>query len=345
MTDPVEQHRLRRTGAGEPAGEHLAVVGEDLLRHPVPANACRSAVTHRPRRRPGHQPRAHHEPGMVIDAGDHLHLDSVGRWTPPITSICHSSIARPPLPPPVVRAPAAALARVRSAVADQRPIHRRPRRHRGDAPSPRPAGTRSGPDPSPGAQTATPTPAPPPPPASDADTTAAGTDDRPDSRSHPQRHTGATTRAPSAGPPRTGGPPPSPAPVQDLQHRPIPLLHHRQLHQHRRPLPRSTRPRKEPPQAKINEQWCRPATEQMSRRNRTCVPKLSPTYRNPGVQHLPETHKTWQSATTVSGDTRRQPISDGGADEAVDLPGQCGAPPGTRTPNPRIKSPLLCQLS
>jgi hypothetical protein len=22
-----------------------------------------------------------------------------------------------------------------------------------------------------------------------------------------------------------------------------------------------------------------------------------------------------------------------------------GAPPGTRTPNPRIKSPLLCQLS
>ena len=25
--------------------------------------------------------------------------------------------------------------------------------------------------------------------------------------------------------------------------------------------------------------------------------------------------------------------------------GFTGAPPGTRTPNPRIKSPLLCQLS
>jgi hypothetical protein len=33
------------------------------------------------------------------------------------------------------------------------------------------------------------------------------------------------------------------------------------------------------------------------------------------------------------------------AGKAEDSPGQKGAPPGTRTPNPQIKSLLLCQLS
>jgi len=46
-----------------------------------------------------------------------------------------------------------------------------------------------------------------------------------------------------------------------------------------------------------------------------------------------------QSVTTTA-----KTAAEDSASTAV-LPGQMSAPPGTRTPNPRIKSPLLCQLS
>ena len=46
-----------------------------------------------------------------------------------------------------------------------------------------------------------------------------------------------------------------------------------------------------------------------------------------------------QSVTTPPPETTQRPRPKG------ESAGQEGAPPGTRTPNPRIKSPLLCQLS
>ena len=43
--------------------------------------------------------------------------------------------------------------------------------------------------------------------------------------------------------------------------------------------------------------------------------------------------------------TNQAPETTPGSRSESESPGQTGAPPGTRTPNPRIKSPLLCQLS
>ena len=69
--DPVEEHLHRRVV--EPAGEDLAVVGQDLLRAPhgcatpaaSPSQTGLGAL-------PGHQPRRHAEPGVVIDPGQRL---------------------------------------------------------------------------------------------------------------------------------------------------------------------------------------------------------------------------------------------------------------------------------
>jgi hypothetical protein len=58
-----------------------------------------------------------------------------------------------------------------------------------------------------------------------------------------------------------------------------------------------------------------------------------------------------RAAALVPRNQREQSVSGGeAASKPVDArpdesPGRAGAPPGTRTPNPRIKSPLLCQLS
>jgi hypothetical protein len=92
----------------------------------------------------------------------------------------------------------------------------------------------------PDAPAASPPPAPRSLPASDADTTQASTTDPPTPPTH-QTHTGAVRCARSDVPPRSGGPPRSPAPRQHLQHRLIRLLRSTQLHQHHRNLLRLQR--------------------------------------------------------------------------------------------------------
>jgi hypothetical protein len=66
-------------------------VSQDLARYPVAAQRLAQGLAHRP----GHHLRRHDKPGMVIDPSDHLDLQASARCTRPITSICHSSIARP----------------------------------------------------------------------------------------------------------------------------------------------------------------------------------------------------------------------------------------------------------
>ena len=151
----------------------------------MPGQRRTQRVAHRPGRRPRHHRRAHHEPGVVIDPGHHLHLGAVGQEHP-AHHVHLPQLHRPaPLPPPVVRPPAAALGRLDQPVAHQRPIHRRPARQR-RPPRPAPAGSGSAPDPTPDAPGAAPRSAPPPPPASDADTTPAATTGPPDSPAHPR---------------------------------------------------------------------------------------------------------------------------------------------------------------
>ena len=68
--DPVEEHLHRRPV--EPAGEHLAVVGQDLLRAPR-RSASPPPAPHRPAARtPAASERADTEPGVVIDPGQRL---------------------------------------------------------------------------------------------------------------------------------------------------------------------------------------------------------------------------------------------------------------------------------
>ena len=74
--DPIEQHL--GVLQAEPAGEDLAVVGEDLLGNPVGAHRGREVGAHGTARGPGHDPGTHDEPRMVIDPGEHLALRSIG---------------------------------------------------------------------------------------------------------------------------------------------------------------------------------------------------------------------------------------------------------------------------
>ncbi len=129
-TDPVEQHLRARTVRPETTREDLPVVGQDLLRDPVPGQRLRQRLAHRPRRGPGHHPRAHHEPGVVIDPGHHLHLDPIGQVHP--THHVHlPQLHRPaPLPPPIVTTPPTPPGPVDPTPSYQRPVHRRTARHR-----------------------------------------------------------------------------------------------------------------------------------------------------------------------------------------------------------------------
>ena len=78
--DPVEHHRPRTQP--EPGREHLPVIGQDLLRHPVPGQRrTRASHTGRAVALRDHR-RADHEPGVVIDPGHHLHLGAVGQLAP-----------------------------------------------------------------------------------------------------------------------------------------------------------------------------------------------------------------------------------------------------------------------
>ena len=82
--------------------------------------------------------------------------------------------------------------------------------------------------------------------------------------------------------------------------------------------------------------------ELLSASYRNRVRNLSPRNQNHGVKHLPGQHKRelvprWTHHGPTDRDKRMT--------RSLKLQVRTGAPPGTRTPNPRIKSPLLCQLS
>ncbi len=63
--------------------KHLAVVGQDLVRHPVDVHGRGQRVAHRPGGGPSHQASAHTEPGVVVDAGDGGQFGAVGQVDAP----------------------------------------------------------------------------------------------------------------------------------------------------------------------------------------------------------------------------------------------------------------------
>ena len=129
---PLEQH-LGRAGLGEPAGELLAVIGQHLRRHPVGPHGGGERVGDRPRRRDGQHRRADHVPGVIIDAGQHLALPAVGQVDPADQVQLPQRHRRLPGPPPVLALVPLGLRR-HHRVADQHPVHRRPRRRARCAP-------------------------------------------------------------------------------------------------------------------------------------------------------------------------------------------------------------------
>ncbi len=76
--DLVKQHLHRDAGLVEPAGEHLPVVGQYLLGHPVDAHRIHERQAHRAGSSPHDRLGEHAEPGMIIDPGHDLHLGATG---------------------------------------------------------------------------------------------------------------------------------------------------------------------------------------------------------------------------------------------------------------------------
>ena len=92
--DLVEQHLGLRPA--EPAGEHLAVVGEDLLGHPVAAQGLRRRTPHTGRAVARTMTRAQTQNREWSSTPvSTLHSVPSASSTPPTTSICHNSIGRP----------------------------------------------------------------------------------------------------------------------------------------------------------------------------------------------------------------------------------------------------------
>lgn len=232
--DPVEAHRPGTRA--EPGGEHLAVVGQDLARGPEPGDRQLQRRAHRPRGRTRHDQGRDHEPGVVIDPRDDLRLGPVDQ-PDPADHIHLPQVHRDrPLPPAVVRALAPPGRGSDQALTDQAPVHRGPTRQRLHTRPAQPVQDRARPPPR-----------------------MLGPhrhDPRLDGRRHLMRARPRPARAisqraqPTGGirpQPRVHGLPRHPEPAsdvsharpvaQDLQHRPIALLHQTQLHQHRRPPP------------------------------------------------------------------------------------------------------------
>ena len=128
--DAVEEHLDRR--GGEPAGEHLAVVSEDLLRDTVSAQRLSQPVADLLRRLAGHQVRAHAEPRVIIDAGQCLGAGAVGEREPAHDvhlPQLHRRTAFPAFPLAIARTP---RRRVDQVQPNQRPVGRRLRHRRSD---------------------------------------------------------------------------------------------------------------------------------------------------------------------------------------------------------------------
>ncbi len=235
--DAVEHHRPGTRP--EACREDLAVVRENLLGHPVPGQRLRQGLAYRACCRPRHDLGADDEPRVVIDPGHDLHLDAIGQ-VHPAHHVHLPQLHRPaPLPPAVILPPPPAFLRLDQAMADQRPVHRRPAWQR---------------------RRPFPLQLPPDPRRTPARMFPAQPDDpRLGHHSHLMRARlrprGPVRQAaqPALGIPAQpfmNGLPRYPVPpghrrdrrsiLQDFKHSPIPLLHDTQLHQHTRlPPPRS----------------------------------------------------------------------------------------------------------
>jgi len=109
----------------EPAGEDLAVVGEDLAGNAVALQRLQQRLAHRPGRRPYDQLGDHAEPRVVVDPGDHLALGAVFKCHP-AHHVHLPQLHRPgALPSLVVLGPAPAGLVIDQPVADQAAVDRR----------------------------------------------------------------------------------------------------------------------------------------------------------------------------------------------------------------------------
>jgi len=129
---PLEQHR-GRARLGEPAGELLAVIGQHLGRNPVSLHRRSERLGDRPRGRDRQHRRADNVAGVVIDAGQHLAFAAVSQVDPADQVQLPQRHRRLPGPPPVLALMHLGLRR-HHRVADQDPVHRRPRRRSRHAP-------------------------------------------------------------------------------------------------------------------------------------------------------------------------------------------------------------------
>ncbi|OVF03971.1 hypothetical protein B0173_02485 [Mycobacterium avium subsp. paratuberculosis] len=126
--DRVEEHLHR--GMVKPAGEHLAVISQNLLGGPVSRQRRPQSVANRAGTLTRHQPRADTHPGMVVDAGQRFGAGAIGqRETPHHIHLpqLHRGAAFPTFP--LARTPIP-QSRIDHARPHQGPIHRRLRRHR-----------------------------------------------------------------------------------------------------------------------------------------------------------------------------------------------------------------------
>jgi hypothetical protein len=132
---PFSRHNLsKRTSAGRSPkrAEDLAVVGEDLLWHPVTLEGLGEEGADRPGRRPGHDARTHAETAVIIDAGQHLALGAVVEEDPADNVHLPELHGARTLPALVGAQPLALLLGLDEVVAHQGPIDGHVRGHRFD---------------------------------------------------------------------------------------------------------------------------------------------------------------------------------------------------------------------
>ena len=118
--DPVEEHlALARSEAG---GEHLAVVGEDLVGHPITAHSQSQSFTDRPGGGPRHKESGDAEAGVVIQAGDDHEVPACRELHPAHDVHLPEFHRATPFPTTIVLALAAPLLGIDEAVTDETAI-------------------------------------------------------------------------------------------------------------------------------------------------------------------------------------------------------------------------------
>src|SRR6266498_209185 len=125
--DPLEQH-LGRARLAEPTSELLAVVGQQLLRHPIAPQRRHQRPAHRPASRPRQHRRADAVARVVVHPGQHLGLCPTGQ--PNLDQVHLPQLHRPLPLPAFERTLAAPTLRLDQPVADQQPPDPSPRRQR-----------------------------------------------------------------------------------------------------------------------------------------------------------------------------------------------------------------------